>query len=82
MPKPRKIELTEYLGREGFFREDLLSDPNGPLIFKIGNREYVDLEDALRFEGWVKSQALYARAGLKLPQPDLRPRWSQETEAA
>ena len=63
-------------------REDLLADTNRPLISTIGDHEYVDAEDAVRFEAWKKSQAHYARAGLKLPQPDLRPRWSLQTEAA
>ena len=63
-------------------REDLLADANRPLITTIGGNEYVDSEDARRFEAWAKSQALYSRAGLKLPQPDLRPRWSLATEAA
>jgi hypothetical protein len=63
-------------------REHLMADENRPLIVKIGNVEYVDIEDTVRFEGWLKSQGLYNRAGVKLPQPDLRPRWSPGTEAA
>ena len=82
MMKPRLIELSAYLREAGVNREDLLADPNRPLISQIGDHEYVDVEDAMRFEAWTKSQALYVRAGLKLPQPDLRPRWSLETEAA
>jgi hypothetical protein len=80
MPKPRQIELSKYLADAGYSRDDLLADPNRPLICMIGDHEYVDAEDAIRFEAWVKSQALYARAGLKLPQPDLRPHWSPKTE--
>ena len=80
--KARLIELGAYLREAGVSREDLLADPNRPLISRIGDHEYVNAEDAMRFEAWTKSQALYARAGLKLPQPDLRPRWSLETEAA
>jgi hypothetical protein len=82
MMKPRLIELSVYIREAGVSREDLLADPNRPLIAKIGGNEYVDAADALRFEAWAKSQALYSRAGLKLPQPDPRPRWSLATEAA
>jgi hypothetical protein len=79
--RTRLIELGAYLSEAGVSREDLLADPNRPLISRIGDNEYVDVEDARRFEAWTKSQALYARAGLKLPQPDLRPRWSLEEAA-
>ena len=59
-----------------------MSDPNRPLVVEIGGIEYVDTDDAGRYEAWVKSAGLYARAGLKLPQPDLRPRWSPNPETA
>ena len=80
--KTQLIELGAYLREAGVSREDLMACSDRPLISQIGDHEYVDAEDARRFEAWTKSQALYARAGLKLPQPDLRPRWSLETEAA
>ncbi len=82
MMKPRLIELSAYLHEAGVSREDLLADPNRPLICRIGDHEYVDVEDARRFEAWTKSQAHYLRAGLILPQTDPRPHWSPNTEAA
>jgi hypothetical protein len=80
--KPQWKELDAYLHETGMRRDHLMADQNRPLVVKIGDTEYVDLEDAGRYEAWVKSAGLYARAGLKLPQPDLRPRWSSNTEAA
>jgi hypothetical protein len=77
---PRLKELDAYLREAGMRRDHLLADPNRPLIVKIGDNEYVDTDDAGRYETWVKSAALYDRAGVKLPQPDLRPRWSSGME--
>ena len=79
--KPRLIELGEYLREAGVSREDLLADPRLP-ISRIGGSQYIFFDDALRFEAWTKSQALYARAGQKPPQPDLRQRWSPNMQAA
>jgi hypothetical protein len=83
--QPRLIVLDAYLQELGVSREDLLADPDRPLISRIGEHDYVDAEDARRFENGTKANAFYARAGLpQLPRgPDpFEPRRPLETEAA